>query len=614
MKIDDIKFFSDSRIVLGYINNTKKRFLVYVANRIAHIHSLSSPTQWYYIRSEMNPADVSTRGILPNEMEKCVWLSNIENLEIVPSNEQFPLVSPEEDKEIRCNKTDIETKTAVGLDNELLTRFSKWNKLVAVVAKVYGFIQNCRNPKSKLSDVQLLHNAETVIIRDIQKKFYLEEIGNIRDSKPVSRNSSIQKLDPYIDSGRILRVGGRLKKYNDDPLFKNPIILPAKHHVTTLIVRKLHEDVRHQGRHITEGHIRSSGFWIVGGKRLISSVLHKCVTCRKLRKKPEHQKMSDLPEDRLIPGQPPFSSVGVDIFGPWNIITRRTRGGAANSKRWAALFTCLTTRAVHIEVVEEMTSSSFINALRRFIAIRGPVQVLRSDRGTNFIGAAKELKVNVINVEEEHLHTFLNEQRTTWIFNPSHSSHMGGVWERMIGTTRRILDAILLDYGSRSLTHEVLTTFLAEASSIINSRPLVPVSTDPENPLVLSPSTLLTQKTGNKDVIFADHENKNELLQTQWRRVQHLASIFWKRWKTEYLNTLQMRRKWNSHQRNLSPDDVVLICDKELSRNSWPMGIVTKALPSDDELVRKVTVRVIVNGEPKNYVRPITELIVILEQ
>lgn len=614
VKIDDIKFFSDSRIVLGYINNTKKRFLVYVANRIAHIHSLSSPTQWYYIRSEMNPADVSTRGILPNEMEKCAWLSNIENVEIVPSIEQFPLVSPEEDKEIRCNKTDIETKTAVGLDNELLTRFSKWNKLVAVLAKVYGFIQNCRNPKSKLSDVQLLHNVETVIIRDIQKKFYLEEIENIRDSKPVSRNSSIQKLDPYIDSERILRVGGRLKKYNDDPLFKNPIILPAKHHVTTLIVRKLHEDVRHQGRHITEGHIRSSGFWIVGGKRLISSVLHKCVTCRKLRKKPEHQKMSDLPEDRLIPGQPPFSSVGVDIFGPWNIITRRTRGGVANSKRWAALFTCLTTRAVHIEVVEEMTSSSFINAFRRLIAIRGPVQVLRSDRGTNFIGAAKELKVNVINVEEDHLHNFLNEQRTTWIFNPPHSSHMGGVWERMIGTTRRILDAILLDYGSRSLTHEVLTTFLAEASSIINSRPLVPVSTDPENPLVLSPSTLLTQKTSNKDVIFADHENKNELLQTQWRRVQHLASIFWKRWKTEYLNTLQMRRKWNSHQRNLSPGDVVLICDKELSRNSWPLGIVTKALPSDDELVRKVTVRVIVNGEPKNYVRPITELIVILEQ
>ncbi|XP_062599560.1 uncharacterized protein LOC134261107 [Saccostrea cucullata] len=382
-------------------------------------------------------------------MQNCVWISNLEKTDIVPSDEHFPLVSPEEDKEIRCNKTDIETKTAYGLDNELLTKFSKWNKLVAVVAKVFGYIQKCR-----------------------------------KDSKPLSKNSPIQKLDPYIDSEGILRVGGRLRNLSAYASFKNPMFLPARHYVTTLIVRKLHSDVKHQGHHITEGHIRSSGFLIVGCKRLVSSVLHKCVTCRKLRKVPEYQKMSNLPENRLIPGQPPFSNVGVDIFGPWNIITRRTRGGAANNKRSAALFTCLVTRAVHIEVVEEMTSSSFINALRRFIAIRGPVHVFRSDRGTNFIGAAKELKVNVINVEDEHLHNFLNEQRTTWIFNPPHSSHMGGVWERMIGITRRILDAILLDYGSRSLTHEVLTTFLAEASSIINSRPLVSVSTDPENSFV----------------------------------------------------------------------------------------------------------------------------------
>lgn len=615
IEIDDVKYFSDSRIVLGYINNAKKRFFVYVANRIAHILSLSDPSQWSYIRSEINPADVSTRGILPREMQNCVWISNLEKTDIITSEEHFPLVSPEEDKEIRCNKTDIETKSAYGLSNDFLTKFSKWNKLVAVVAKVYGFIQKCRKAENMMSDVDLLCKAEMVIIRDIQQKFYSEEIENLQDSKPLSKNSPIQKLDPFIDSEGILRVGGRLRNLSADASFKNPMILPAKHHVTTLIVRKLHSDVKHQGRHITEGHIRSSGFWIVGGKRLVSSVLHKCVTCRKLRKVPEYQKMSNLPEDRLIPGQPPFSNVGVDIFGPWNIITRRTRGGAANSKRWAALFTCLVTRAVHIEVIEEMTSSSFINALRRFIAIRGPVHVFRSDRGTNFIGAAKELKVNVINVEDEHLHNFLNEQRTTWIFNPPHSSHMGGVWERMIGITRRILDAMLLDYGSRSLTHEVLTTFLAEASSIINSRPLVSVPTDPENSFVLSPSTLLTQKTSVKDnKLFSDHVNKSELLQTQWRRVQHLASIFWRRWKTEYLNTLQMRRKWNLPQRNLSSGDVVLLCDKELPRNSWPMGIVVKSLPSDDDLVRKVIIRIIANGEPKTYVRPVTELIVLVEQ
>lgn len=300
----------------------------------------------------------------------------------------------------------------------------------------------------------------------------------------------------------------------------------------------------------------------------------------------------------------------------WEVITRRTRGGSANSKRWATLFTCLVTRAVHIEVLEEMTASSFINALRRFYAIRGKVTIIRSDNGTNFVGAANELGLNVINVEDRPIVNFLNSNGTSWIFNPPHSSHMGGVWERMIGVTRRILDSMLLEYGGRSLTHEVLTTFLAEASAIINSRPLVSVSTDPENPFVLSPSTLLTQKTDTLDSTYINVEqfDQKDILRKQWKRVKHLAMVFWKRWKVEYLNTLQNRRKWNSQQRNVSLGDVVLVRDKELYRNSWPMGIVIKAIESDDQLVRKVVVRVIQGGIPKTFVRPINELVVLLPQ
>lgn len=97
--------------------------------------------------------------------------------------------------------------------------------------------------------------------------------------------------------------------------------------------------------------------------------------------------VGDLPEDRLIPDQPPFTSVGVNIFGLCDVITRKTRGSSANSKRWAALFTCLVTRAVHLELLEEMSLSSFINALRRYTVIRGEVKLFRSDRGTNFVGA-----------------------------------------------------------------------------------------------------------------------------------------------------------------------------------------------------------------------------------
>ncbi|XP_071142180.1 uncharacterized protein [Mytilus edulis] len=197
--------------------------------------------------------------------------------------------------------------------------------------------------------------------------------------------------------------------------------------------------------------------------------------------------MADLPVDRLEPG-PPFTYVGVDCFGPWEIVTRKTRGGATNSKRWAALFTCLTTRGIHIEVLEEMSSSSFINAFKGFTSIRGQVKQIRSDCGTNFVGATNELKIDTIRVDDDNIKDCLYKSGVTWVFNAPHSSHMGGIWERMIGVTRRVLDSILLENVKGGLTHEVLITLLAEVTAIVNSRPLVEVSTDPEDPIPLTPA------------------------------------------------------------------------------------------------------------------------------
>ncbi|XP_068216787.1 uncharacterized protein [Palaemon carinicauda] len=323
--------------------------------------------------------------------------------------------------------------------------------------------------------------------------------------------------------------------------------------------------------------------------------------------------MSYLPEDRLEPS-PPFTNVGVDAFGPWTIVSRRTRGGYANSKRWAILFSCLVTRAVHIELIEEMSSSAFINAVRRFISLRGQVKIFRSDRGTNFIGAVDKLRIDSINVEDGPFRKFLYNSGTTWIFNPPHSSHMGGAWERMIGITRRILDSMLLNHTGKSLTHDVLNTFLTEVSVIINSRPLVPVSTDPENPLILTPTMLLTQKT---DYIFTSDQlgdfNERDLHLVEWKRVQALASIFWSRWRKEYLPLLQQRQKWIEHRRDLVKGDVVLLKDKNLCRTQWPMGVIMNPLKSSDDHVRKAEVRTIVNGKPTIYTRPIVDMILLVE-
>jgi hypothetical protein len=362
---------------------------------------------------------------------------------------------------------------------------------------------------------------------------------------------------------------------------------------------------------MTEGAIRSAGYWIVSGKRMVSREIHHCVTCRKLRGRFGWVQMANLPEDRLEEA-PPFSFVGLDVFGPWSVISRRTRGGSACSKRWGVLFTCLVSRGIHVELVEELSSASFINCLRRFVALRGPVQQIRSDRGTNFIGATKELNIDAEFVESGPVKNYLTENRITWMFNPPHASHFGGVWERMIGSVRRILDAVLLENKSSDLTHEVLSTLMAEVCAIVNSRPLIPVSTDPEAPAVLSPSLLLTQK--HPDSVFRVPEFGNkDALRSQWKLVQRLADKFWSRWRNEYLNLLQKRVKWQGRGEEFREGDIVLVKEEGSHRNQWPMGIVEEAFNSKDDKVRKVKVAVIRNGARTSYVRPLCQLVKLVE-
>lgn len=316
--------------------------------------------------------------------------------------------------------------------------------------------------------------------------------------------------------------------------------------------------------------------------------------------------MADIPADRLTEA-PPFAHVGVDVFGPWNISVRKMRGGVLENKRWAVMFTCLVTRAVHIEVIESLSTSSFINALRRFLTIRGPAKLFRSDCGTNFVGACKELQISF---EDSELQPYLKNETCTWKFNPPHSSHMGGVWERMIGVARRILDAMLLKVHSPNLTHEVLITLMAEVAAIMNGRPLVPVSSDPQQPELLTPSTLLTQKITSVPAPPGDFDPK-DMYCKQWK--QYFVNSFWKRWREEYLATLQPRRKWQTEQPNLAIGDVVLLKDAQVQRNEWPTGLVVKTYPGRDERVRKVDVRVIKQGTPKVYTRPISEIVLLVK-
>ena len=264
-----------------------------------------------------------------------------------------------------------------------------------------------------------------------------------------------------------------------------------------------------------------------------------------------------------------------------------------------------------IEVIEAMSASSFINALRRFFAVRGPAKQIRSDCGTNFVGASRELEMNTTNLSFKNVEKYLSTQNCTWVFNPPHASHMGGVWERMIRIARRILDCMLLEHKKSCLTNEVLVTLMAEVAAIMNTRPLIPVSSDPESPLILTPAMILTLKPVSTPPPPGDFKGA-DLFKEQWKQVQNLADTFWSRWRREYLKTLQFHHKWQSERSNLQDGDVVLLKDNQARRNEWPMAIITKTFPGRDGLVRRVEVEVFKDGTKKTFSRPVTEVVLLL--
>ena len=517
-KPDSVTYYSDSKVVLGYISNEARRFYVYVSNRVEWIRKSSSPAEWTYVPTHLNPADCATRSVKAKDLDGSMWLTGPKFLlqedpcsraneedRILESSTNDPEVRPE----IRTHATRLQS--ILPLQTNRFRRFSQWSSLLKGMSylilaarshhRTDGSNEATTPTPNMVSDEQPLDGrferrkrAEIVIIISVQKEVFAEEIKLIENGKKLPKKSPLAKLSPVIDSNGLLRVGGRLERAELSIEERHPVILPGSHHITTLIVQHCHNEVKHRGRHFRHGLVRAKGYWIIGGKRLINRVIHQCLKCRKLRGQQVHQKMADLPAQRLTPA-PPFTYVGLDVFGPWQIATRRTRGGVAYNKRWAVIFTCLTLRAIHIELTETMNTSSFINALRRFLALRGPVTQLHSDCGTNFVGARNELEAAMKEMDKKHVEAFLVGEGCEWVFNPPHASHAGGVWERMIGIARRILDSMLSDLASKQLTHKVLSTLMAEVTAIVNNRPLIPVSNDPEAPEILTPSILLTQKS-----------------------------------------------------------------------------------------------------------------------
>ncbi|KAJ8345841.1 hypothetical protein SKAU_G00300340 [Synaphobranchus kaupii] len=482
-------FWTDSKVVLGYINNEARRFHTFVANRLQKIHLSTTPQQWKYVPTDENPADHASRGLTARELSSSIWFTGPQFLwkkEIVLPEDGIPELTIG-DPEVRSAQA-IKTKTTEQVSIvDRLSKLSSWSRATRAIARILRRIS--KNRSNCLTTVTERENAERVIIRSLQEQVYEDELQLIRKGVPLPSHNELYRLDAFLDEDGVLKVGGRLCNSSLSNLLKHPAIIPKHHHISKMIIACCHENVKHQGKGLTINEIRSNGYWIPGINRAVATHIRQCMSCRRHRKPTEEQRMADLPPERVDPS-PPFTYCGMDCFGPFLV-----RQGRKVNKRYGLLFTCFSSHAIHIEMLDDMTTDAFINGLRCFIAIRGAVRQIKSDQGSNFIGAKNELKETLKEVDAERLVSFLSEKQCDFCMNAPHSSHVGSVWERQIRTVRSILKSTI-DLSSGRLDDASLRAFLYEAMAIVNSRPLTTDNLNDPNSLdPLTPNHLLTMKS-----------------------------------------------------------------------------------------------------------------------
>ncbi|XP_077976283.1 uncharacterized protein LOC120332657 [Styela clava] len=606
-------FWTDSTAVLQSIRNCNKRFPVFVANRLAKIDGGSEVSQWRYVATKQNPADEASRGIGVKKMAtKSRWLSGPEFLwkdaEQWPQPVSLPPL-PNEFQLVKQLQEPVCMLTDQSATNRLVEQFSDLHSLKKATAWILRFISFLRSKKSgeNLHKGPLyadeLRRSEFALIKYVQRQSFGEIIDKLSKSsdgcidagKRLSSRNILRKLTQMLVNG-ILRAGGRIEKAPVEFDVKHPIILPYDHHFTNLVILQHHKEVGHSGMGHTWTSLRQK-YWIIKGGVAVRKVLGNCISCRKRNAPLGQQIMADLPDARLAVNKPVFSEVGCDFFGPFLV-----KQGRSNVKRYGCIFTCMCTRAVHIEVAYSLSTDSFINVLRKFIGRRSKPRAIYSDNAGNFQATNKVLRDEIKKWNQHYINDFLSQRNIEWNWNCPTDSKAGGCWERLIRSIRKILGGLLND---QILTDEKLHVLFVEVESILNSRPLCPVTFDVNDEEPLTPNHLLLLRGSRNESpgVFTE----KDCYRFECKQVQYMADQFWRRFNKEYLPTLIGRQKWTVQKPNLKIGDIVMISE-DAPRCQWLMGRVVEVFPDKNETVRQVKVKT-KNGFLK---RPINKLCFII--
>ena len=486
----DIYAWSDSTVVLNWLEGNPRRFKTYVGNRVSDIVACIPPSRWGHVKGLENPADCGSRGLFPSKLlERDLWWNGPgwlhEDSSHWPKMTE-PLQVPDLGEEVSVHVTII-LYPIIPLD-----RYSSFTKLKRVTAWIKRFIDNCHSQSpircSSLSADEM-SGAEGYWLTLSQWDHFENEFNSLKSDRTINRASILVSFSPFVDKTGLLRVGGRQNLSRKPYDLIHPIIIHGKHPLTKMIIKSEHIRLSHAGTTLVQSSL-SRRYHIVGGRKVIRCVIRQCVICRKYAAKTANQIMGNLPLERITPDRP-FANVGVDFAGPFYVKYVYVRKHTV-VKAYACVFVSLSVKAAHLELVSDLTSSAFIACLRRFVARRGKPSLIMSDNGTNFVGANRELKEFCQFLEDQKTHQAISEFcsniHITWKFIPERAPHFGGLWEATVKSMKKHLKRVV---GDHRLSFEELSTVLTQIEACLNSRPLTPLPNSEDCLEALTPGHFL---------------------------------------------------------------------------------------------------------------------------
>jgi hypothetical protein len=609
LSIESVTYYTDSTIVLAWLATPPHRLKTFVANRVVDILEISAPTDWAHVASQDNPADCASRGLLPHELlDHPLWLAGPpfmrKALDLwprsMPAGEQPSNQLPE--------ATPVPVVLAVAVtENPVLLVFRNFSTLLRA-QRVFGYVFRFTRillakrsktpvPAGPLQPVEL-QDALDLFVKVTQQHYYAPELRQLAQNGHVT--SKLASLKPFVDYSGFLRVGGRLRYSSLPEPARHPLLLPKRAHLSMLLCDAFHKTSLHSGPRTVQALLQQR-YWIVSVRGLLRQRIHQCLTCHKFRAKPLQPTMADLPVPRVQASRA-FSHVGTDFAGPFPVKTS-TRRNAAHSKGYLCLFVCMSTKAVHLEMVSDLSTSAFLASLDRLVARRGLPSDIYSDNGRNFVGAARQLHeiCNFLAQSTTAISDSLSSRAIKWHFNPPYAPNFGGVWEAGVKSVKTLLYRLIADSAH---THEEYATLFCRIEAVLNSRPLCALAAEPEeSSSYLSPGHFLIGSPLLAPPEPLEDDRPSRL--SRWQRVRQLHQAFWSRWHSEYLHTLMQRGKWIRGCPNLKVGDVVYFQDRSSSPLSWPIGRVTDLSPGSDGVVRVVTIRT-THG---TFQRPVNKLV-----